>query len=179
MVHWLASQSDGGCYSIHNTQCQCGSHPQDNHQHSWGDICIKTKINPRCQEVTFLRLGCVNLNLLLFLKVFWKRQSPEKVSIIFFWRLQKCFSISTSLLSDKFDRIQLEFVGTRKVVFVLLRFLGEEISNPLVDWQLSSSFYRTGRAAAVVDYSRWCLATIFVHSQAIRWYSDIYSDIVI
>ena len=104
---------------------------------------------------------------------FEKRQSPEKVSIIFFWRLQKCFSISTSLLSDKFDRIQLEFVGIRKVVFVLLRFLGEEISNPLVDWQLSSSFYRTGRAAAVVDYSRWCLASILIHSQAIRLASNM------
>ena len=73
---YICCQSDGGC--IHNTQCQCGSHPQDNHQHSWGDICIKTKINPRCQEVTFLSFGCVNLNLLLF----WKSQSPEKVSII-------------------------------------------------------------------------------------------------
>ena len=32
--------------------------------------------------------------------------------------------ISTSLLLDNFDRIRLEFVGFKKVVFVVVRFLG-------------------------------------------------------
>ena len=84
-----------------------------------------------CQiEPTFYQISFCN-------SVFEEPIYLEKVSIIFFcWWLRNaslCIYPRLSELPDNFDRIRLEFVGFKKVVFVVVRFLGsgEEVSNPL------------------------------------------------
>ena len=112
-------------------------------RHRRRNIRVKTKINLRgvkkpkflciwlCQiEPTFYQISFCN-------SVFEEPIYLEKVSIIFFcWWLRNaslCIYPRLSELPDNFDRIRLEFVGFKKVVFVVVRFLGsgEEVSNPL------------------------------------------------
>ena len=119
------------------------------------DVCVKTKINFFLRHIPSIWLCQIKLSSqthFLSNVMSLKSQSVEKVSIVFFGRLRNAPSqyihVSPGEKSDNFDRIRLEFVRFKKVVFVVRvgrsdwdfwALLAKKY--PTLDWQLSSPFY--------------------------------------
>ena len=121
------------------------------------DVRVKTKINFFLRHIPSIWLCQIKLSSqthFLSNVMSLKSQSVEKVSIVFFGRLRNASSqyihVSPGETSDNFDRIRLEFVRFKKVVFVVRvgrsdsdfwALLAKKYPTLWLDWQLSSPFY--------------------------------------